>query len=60
MAESLQESTEHLSLKENIYLSGYSDDLVAAREIFAPDDNFLRKPVSLTELSNKVRHTIDG
>ena len=41
-------------------MSGYSDDLVAAREIFAPDDNFLQKPVSLTELSNKVRHTIDG
>ncbi|MDP6453668.1 MAG: GAF domain-containing protein [SAR202 cluster bacterium] len=43
-----------------IYMSGYSDDLVAAREISGPDGNFMQKPVSLSELSNKVRHALDG
>jgi two-component system response regulator YesN len=42
-----------------IYMSGYSDDLVAASEISGPEGNFLQKPVSLSEPAAKVRATLD-
>ena len=42
-----------------IYMSGYSDDLVAATNISGPEGSFLQKPVSLYELSNRVRQTLD-
>jgi two-component system cell cycle sensor histidine kinase/response regulator CckA len=42
-----------------IYMSGYSDDLVAASEISGPEGNFLQKPISLSELATKLRSTLD-
>ena len=45
---------------EVIYISGYSDDVVAQQGILEEGINFLQKPFSVKDLIRKVRYVLDS
>jgi two-component system, cell cycle sensor histidine kinase and response regulator CckA len=43
-----------------IFMSGYTDDVIAHHGILDPDIHFLQKPFSVSTLTDKVRGVLDG
>ena len=43
-----------------IYMSGYTDDVIAERGVLPSGVNFLQKPFSAEELATKVREVLNG
>jgi CheY-like chemotaxis protein len=43
-----------------LYMSGYSDDAVEHRGVFAADSAFLQKPFSTRALMQKIREVLDS
>ncbi len=43
-----------------LYLSGYSDDTIVTRGLFAPDSPFLQKPFTARGLMRKIRDVLDA
>lgn len=43
-----------------LFMSGYTDDVIAHRGILAEDEHFIQKPFSRKELTAKIRATLDG
>lgn len=43
-----------------IYMSGYSNDVIASHGAFSKGVHFIQKPFSIEGISAKVRHVLDG
>jgi len=43
-----------------VYMTGYTDDMVAQHRVLEPGVNLLQKPFSKVDLALKVRSTLDG
>lgn len=43
-----------------LYMSGYTADIISHHGVFDEDTNFIQKPFSLPDLSNKVRAILNG
>ncbi len=51
--------TRHPELKV-LYMSGYTQNVIAQQGVLEKDERFLQKPFTLEDLSRKVRETIEG
>jgi FixJ family two-component response regulator len=43
-----------------LYVSGYTDDIIAPHGVLAPGIHFLAKPFTLAALSEKLREALGG
>ena len=43
-----------------LFLSGYSDDMIVTRGLFAPDSPYLQKPFTARGLMRKIRDVLDA
>ena len=43
-----------------IFMSGYTADVIAHRGVLEPGLNFMQKPVTTSQIANKIRSVLDG
>jgi len=43
-----------------VYMSGYTDDMLAHHEILEPEVRLLQKPFDKLQLARKIRSALDG